>query len=255
MTTRQTKLAIITGGTKGFGKSIALRLGKDYELALLYKSDKKNAIDTQNELEMLYKKMFDVRIYQCDVSDLSQVTTTYLQIKNDFQKGASVLVNSAGIALKELFILENILDHKKSMDINYFGPIHMCKVVLSDMSRAKFGRIINLSSNNVSINNRGSSAYCASKAALEKFSQILGGEVSKLGITVNVIRPGISDTNMANNYLENLSKENYQELLAPSGELIDGNEIAKAVEFLIDSRQINSSTITVDTGHALFSKI
>ncbi|MBC7538066.1 MAG: SDR family oxidoreductase [Bacteriovorax sp.] len=245
-------LALITGGTKGFGKRIAARLSNHYNLALIFYNDTENA---KKVLEEFSSDTCLVKIYQCDVSDEMLSKKVYEKIKEDFQMEASVLVNSAGVAIKNLFIMESLSDHKRSFEVNYFGTINMCKLVLPAMMKDRFGRIINLSSNNVSINNRGSAAYCASKAALEKFGDILGGEVARSGVTVNTIRPGISKTDMSQDYLDTLSKEDYQELLQPSGQLINPDEIAKAVEFLINSTQINSSTLTVDCGHALFRKI
>jgi 3-oxoacyl-[acyl-carrier protein] reductase len=245
-------LAVITGGTKGFGKGIATRLSSHYDLALIFNKDTENA---QKVLEEFSSSTCLVRVYQCDISDEVLSKKIYEKIKEDFQMEASVLVNSAGVAIKSLFIMESLADHKRSFEINYFGAINMCKLVLPSMMKEKYGRIINISSNNVSINNRGSAAYCASKAALEKFSDILGGEVARSGVTVNTIRPGISKTEMSQDYLDSLSKEDYQELLRPSGQLISPEEVAKAVEFLINSVQINSSTLTVDCGHALFRKI
>lgn len=247
------KLAIITGGTKGFGKAIALQLGNKYDLALIYVKDSQSADLTTNEIQSQSGAI--VKSYQLDISDFSAAKKIHDQIANDFNNHVSILVNCAGVALKNLFIMESLEDHRKSFEVNYFGTMNMCKLVLPSMLRNKFGRIINFSSNSVGVSMRGSTAYCSSKAALEKFSEILGGEVIRSGVTVNTIRPGISDTEMSHDFLEGLDEKGYQDLLMPSGQLIRSEEIAKTVLFLIDSNQINSSTITVDTGHALFKKL
>jgi 3-oxoacyl-[acyl-carrier protein] reductase len=246
------KLAIITGGTKGFGKHIALRLSSKFDLALIYTNDTINAENALKEIQSSSSGM--IRLYKLDVSDFELAEKIHDQINADFNKTVSILVNSAGVALKNLFVMEDLLDHKRVFEVNYFGAIHMCKLILPSMLKEKFGRIINISTNNVSINTRGSTAYCASKSALEKFSEILGGEVARSLITVNCIRPGMADTEMSKEYLNSLSEKSYQDLLLPSGQLINGEEVARTVEFLIESNQINSTTITVDTGHALFKK-
>lgn len=245
-------LAIITGGTKGFGKSIAERLVPRFQLALIFKSD---AVNAQSVLAQLHSISKNVSIYQCDISDSVALEETYLRITKDFKTDPAILVNSAGIAHKSLSVMESLFEHRQMFEVNYFAVVHLCKLALPSMLRKKYGRIINISTNNVLINNRGSGAYCASKSALEKFGEILGGEVARSGVTVNSIRPGMSDTEMSRDYLKSLSPESYNDLLLPTGELIEPSEIARTVEFLIDSKQINSSTITVDTGHALFRKV
>jgi NAD(P)-dependent dehydrogenase (short-subunit alcohol dehydrogenase family) len=245
-------LAIITGGTRGLGKASAVKLSSKYDLAIIYRDDSVNAFETLREIEKIQGKHKRVKIYKCDVSNFNEVQDTYSKIVSDFQQEASILINAAAVSVANLFILDDVLNQKKSMDVNYFGAVHMCKVVLPGMHRMKYGRVINFSSNATSVNVRGLTAYCASKAALEKFSQILGGEVAKNGITVNVVRPGISETNMSKEYIESLGKDRYKEMLMPSGELIDGVEVANAVQFIINSRQVNASVITVDSGHALF---
>lgn len=254
MTAATTRLlAIITGGTKGIGKATALRLSDRYDLALLFSSDQKAADET---IDILNKKSTGQFIsYQCDVSKLVLVEKTLSQLKSDFTSPVSVLVNCAGVAIKSLFLMEDHQQHIRSFEVNYFGAVHLIKTILPEMVRNKHGRIINLSSNNVSINNRGSGAYCASKMALEKFSEILGGEVARSGVTVNNIRPGIIDTEMSHDYLTALTSEQFKTLTGPTEKLIDADEIARTVEFLIDSPQINCSTITVDSGHALFRKV
>lgn len=253
MTVSETKpLAIITGGTKGFGKGIAEKLAPRFRLALIYKSDSANA---QAVLSSLKPLSTDIRIYQCDLTDSDGLEKTYHSITRDFGCDPFVLVNCAGVAHQSLSVMESLSDHKHSFAVNYFAAVQLCKLVLPSMLRQKSGRIINIISSNVSINYRGTGAYCASKVALEKFGEILGAEVCRSGITVNSIRPGWSKTEMTHDYLNSLSTESYQDLLQPSGELISPEEIGRTVEFLIDSRQINSSTITVDTGHALFRKV
>lgn len=245
-------LALITGGTKGFGKSIAESLASRFRIALIYKSDKANADEFT---KVLTSKGALVLSYQCDLADQVLLEKTYQKIIADFKTEPFVLINSAGIAHKSLSVMESLAEHRQLFEVNYFAAVQLSKLVLPAMLRAKSGRIINLSTNNVLINTRGSSAYCASKSALEKFSEVLGGEVARSGVTVNCVRPGMAATEMSTDYLKSLSEEDTKELLQPSGELISPEEIARTVEFLIDSKQINSSVITVDTGHALFKKI
>ncbi len=246
-------LAVITGGTKGIGKETAIRLATRFDLALIYSAD---AVSAEATIKILMQQAQGTfKSYQCDVSQSAEVAKLMEKCKEDFVSPASVLINGAGVALKSLFLMEDHQQHIRSFEVNYFGAVNMIKIFLPEMVRQKFGRIINLSSNNVSINNRGSGAYCASKMALEKFSEILGGEVAKSGVTVNNIRPGIIDTEMSHDYLKRLSADQFKNLTGPTEKCIDASEIGRTIEFLIDSSQINSSTITVDSGHALFRKV
>lgn len=249
MTNSKTKqLAIITGGTKGLGLAIAEMLAPHYNLALIYLSDNKAA-------EAAEKKIADAFLQQCDITHASEVENAVKRIKEHFQTHCSVLINCAGIAVKDLFLMENPADHRKTFETNYFGAVNVIRSVLPDMARNKYGRIVSLSTNNVSINNRGSGAYCASKAALEKFCEILGGEVARSGITVNLVRPGMVETQMSASYLSGLNEEEFKSLTSPNEKLISAVEVARAVKFLVESEHINSSIITVDSGHALFRKV
>ncbi len=245
------KLAIVLGGVRGIGKGVAISLADNFDLALIYVHDDKVAQDAVNECKKINP---NVKSYKCDASNIELSKKTYEAIKKDFNKTPSVLVNTIGISINNLFLLDSFEEHQRHFDVNYFAPYYWCKMVVPDMIRNNYGKIINFSSNNVSNNTKGSISYCASKAALEKFSTILGGEVAKYNITVNVIRPGIIRTTMSEDYINKLSQNEFKDLVSPTGEMIEVSEIAKTVKFLIDSRQVNSTVITVDSGHALYRK-
>jgi len=246
------KLAIVLGGTKGIGKGVALQLADQFDLALVYSNDDLTADSTVAECRKINPF---VKHFRCDASKLEESRSLYKEITKDFNRTPDVLVNTIGISINNLFLLDNFDEHIRSFEVNYFAPVIWCKLVVPDMIRNKFGRIINFSSNNVLKNSKGSSSYCASKAALEKFSTILGVEVAKYNITVNVIQPGIVRTTMSEGYINKLSENEYEDLVSPTGKLIEVSEIAKTVRFLIESNQINSAILTVDSGHALYRKI
>ena len=251
----QNKLVIITGGTQGIGKAIAENLCSEYCLALIYRCDDESAASCLAELSK--KSKHKIAIYKSDVSNKTEVKNTYQNIQHDFSIKCSVLINSAGISIPALAVLQPIENFEYLMSVNYFGVVYWCREVVNDMIRNKFGRIINISSISAINNIQGLSAYSPTKTAVEKFTYILGGEVSKYGITANIVRPGVVESKMSLEWLSSFDKNSakYKTICAPSGKLIEASSVAKAVRFMIDSAQINCTAINVDGGNSSFTPL
>lgn len=242
------KLIIVIGGSRGIGKEIVASLHEEFNIAVIFEKNFNAAKKTNEEFT-------NIKIYQSDVSDLNSVQSTYLKIKDDFKQTPFALVYSAGISYFMLHLMEDINQHKKLFDTNYFGLVNWTKTITSDLCREKNGRIIFLSSSSVTVNTLGLSAYCSSKLAGEKFIQIIGSELGKYGISCNIVRPGLTETEMPNALIGKLSKEQLENILLPTKEFNKANDTANAVKFLIKNSGMNSSVITIDNGHALYRNL
>ena len=250
-----TRLAIVTGGTRGIGLSIAKMLSFDHDVALLYKSDHENAKDALQSIEASSKNK--IRVYCCDVSSPQLFVDTYQTIIKDYDKTCAVLVTCAGASSPALVVLQPLEVYDYLMRVNYLGVVNCCKTVVHDMIKNRYGRIVNVTSISAGTNVQGLSAYASTKVAVEKFSFILGGEVAKYGITVNTVRPGLVESKMTKEWLESFDKTSwtYKAITQPSNQLIEAQSIANAVDFLVKSSQVNCTPITVDGGNSVYTAI
>ncbi len=246
-------LALITGGTSGIGFSIAKRLSEKYDLALIYKSNEEKSRVAKETIK-------DVRCYKCDITNYELLAKTYGQIKNDFKRSPKVLVNSAGVASRNLFSQESVTSIKSIIDINLLGTMFMTQLVLKDMYSTKVGKIINLSSIAGQGGYVGMSVYGASKAGLDAFTRSLVAEVGHRNIQINTIRPGLVETEMTRTTVEETSKlvgglKKNQGINAPYGEYIKPEAISEMVFFLVEAphtQAINGSEISIDGGSSIF---
>lgn len=246
-------LALITGGTKGIGAAAAIELGEIYDLALMFHSDEVQASVTATKLKEKYP-VAKILTYKADLTKHVEIKSTYDKIKRDFAATPHVLVNSAGKSSPCLAMVEAMESFRNMIEINYLGAVNITKLVVKDMCKSGFGRVINISSSSAADALAGHAAYSSSKVALEKFGAILGGEVARYGVTVNSVRSGLVATSMTEKWLDSFDKNSkeYKSILGPAGKLIEKESVAKAIVFLINSPQINCSIFTVDGGYSAF---
>ena len=185
------KVALITGGSRGIGKAVAIRLARDgVKLAINYKSDKKSAdlvVGLANEMGV------EALAVQADVSDSSQVDVMVDQVVSTLGN-VDILVNNAGIIHDSLLMRmsEEIWD--EVLNTNLKGSYNCTKAVLRYMVRQRWGRVINVVSVVGIEGNPGQSNYAASKAGVIAFSRSIAKEVASRNITVNSVAPGYIST-------------------------------------------------------------
>lgn len=182
------KAAIITGGSRGIGKAIAIRFAEDGFIPVI------NYLESRSEAEVLAKLTGGVAIC-ADVSDLKSVKKMTDWVYNKFG-GIDLLVNNAGISITGLFTDITPQQEQRIIDINIRGVFNVTRCVLPYMIRAKSGKIINISS---MWGQSGASCevhYSTTKAAVIGFTKALAKEVGPSGINVNCIAPGVIDTDM-----------------------------------------------------------
>ena len=242
------KVALITGSSRGIGRAIALRLGKEgYDICINFIEREDKALEVKSMLEAMGCRAM---IYRADVAKRSEVEAMVAAVKAKF--GAiSLLVSNAGIAGQCL--IQDVSDEMwdRFFNVNVRGAFNCAQAVLPDMISKKQGNIITISS---IWGLRGASCevvYSATKAALIGLSKSLAMELAPSGIRVNCIAPGVIDTDM----LDSLPEEIMDSLadMTPMGRIGRPEDIAGAVAFFAkeEASFITGQVLTADGGFIL----
>ena len=238
------KVAVVTGASRGIGKEIA----KIYAKAGAHVSCVSRNKDTLNNVvESIVSLGGTASMNAFDVSNFDEFQNNINDIISEY--GAiDILVNNAGITIDKLIMRMNEDDWNKVLDINLKGAFNGIKSVTRTMMKARFGRIINISSVVGLTGNSGQANYAASKAGLIGLSKASAKELSSRGITVNCIAPGYIETDMTADMTDE-NKENLC-LQIPLGRIGSPKDIATAALFLAsdEAGYITGQTITVDGG-------
>ncbi|MBQ6545498.1 MAG: 3-oxoacyl-ACP reductase FabG [Lachnospiraceae bacterium] len=183
---------VVTGAAQGIGRAIAagfLANGANCVVMLDYNGDK--VAETASELDPEGARTLPV---SCDVSDQAAVHETFSMLYEKLGH-IDVLVNNAGINRDRMFHKMTIEQMREVLNVNFFGVVHCCMEVITQMRDQEFGRIINISST-AQHGNVGQTNYAASKGAINGFTRSLAKESTRKGITVNAVEPGYIDTDM-----------------------------------------------------------
>lgn len=239
------KVAFVTGATRGIGKSIALKLAScGYDIAINYRTENDDLTELLNEI-----KGFNVRcIAVCgDVSDFEACTNMIKQIISEFGK-IDVLVNNAGITRDMLLMRMKESDFTDIIDVNLVGTFNITKNVIPYMMKQKNGRIINISSVVGITGNAGQTNYSASKAGIIGFTKSLAKEVGSRNILVNAVAPGFIQTDMTDILKEEIKLELIKNI--PLKRFGNATDVANVVKFLAseESSYITGQVINIDGG-------
>lgn len=239
------KTALITGSAKGIGKACALAFAQaGYNVIVHYQASKQKALETLEECKQ-YNKTCSV--VQFDVSNLSDVESAVNKLNEQYES-IDVLVNNAGITKDNLLLRMQESDFDDVIDTNLKGTFNMVKTVSKNMFKAKYGRIINVSSVIALTGNVGQSNYAASKAGIIGFSKSIAKELASKNITCNVVAPGYIQTDMTQALSQNI-KDKIQERIALK-RLGTVEDVANAVLFLASDQAnyITGQVLVVDGG-------
>ena len=233
---------IITGGTKGIGKAIALNLAKNnHNLVLTYVNDDTSALQTKKELE----KYTDVLILKNDVANEDEVIKL-LDIAISKFGDIDVLINNAGIAIDTTLEDKTVENFKKILDVNLIGPFLTSKYIGDYMFKNKKGKIINISStNSIDTYYKESLDYDASKAGLNSITHNFANIYAPY-VTVNAIACGWVDTEMNKDMDIEFKNKQLNKILL--NRFAKKEEIANVVNYLITDTYINNTIIRVDGG-------
>jgi 3-oxoacyl-[acyl-carrier protein] reductase len=239
------KNAIVTGGDKGIGKAIVLKFAEQgANVSFTYNSDLESARAVQEEALKYNTK---IAYYQMNLAEPEQIKNTVKDIISEM-KTIDILVNNAGSVDDFLFAKADIERWFNIMQINFNGAVRVTKIVLEKMIRELNGTIINVASTAGLIGIPGQSNYSASKAALISLTKTLGKELARLGIRVNAIAPGYTDTEMLKKYSVEISEQFKKSI--PMHRFGKTAEVANTALFLASemSSYITSQVIVVDGG-------
>lgn len=188
------KIAVVTGGSRGIGKSVVLALaGAGYQVAFSYVRDEASAAALQVQVEGLGRECLAV---QCDVKDAQSIQAFFERVEQRFER-IDLLVNNAGITRDGLLATQSVSDITEVIQTNLIGTLLCCQQVLPCMMRQRSGCIVNLSSVAAQKPGRGQSNYAAAKGGVEALTRALAVELAPRNIRVNAVAPGIVSTDMS----------------------------------------------------------
>ena len=239
------KAALVTGGSRGIGKAIGLRLARQgADVAFSYRGNADAAKATSDEIESIGTKALAI---QGDVKDPESAESVVKAGLDAFGK-VDILVNNAGITRDDLIMRMSEEAWREVLETNLFGAFWMTKAVTRPMLKARAGRIVNITSVSGQAGQMGQANYSSAKAGLIGLTKATARELASRGITVNAVAPGFVLTELTQNLPEALQTE----LIArtPLGRFGTVEEIADAVAFLVsdEARYITGQVLAVDGG-------
>ncbi len=238
------KVALVTGATRGIGQAIARKLAEDGATVVGTATSEDGAARISAALKEAGNNGFGMVM---DVSDPESVEQGLKQIAAEAGAPA-ILVNNAGITRDNLLMRLKEDDWSAVIETNLTSVYRTSKAVLRGMAKARWGRVINISSVVASMGNPGQGNYCAAKAGIEGFTRSLASEMSNRGITANCVAPGFIDTDMT----RALGEDQRDAMLAniPAGRLGAPEEVAAVVAFLASDAAgyVTGETIHVNGG-------
>ena len=239
------KVAIVTGGTRGIGRAIALKLAdQGANIVINYRNSDKEAEELKAILEEKGVKVLTVK---CDISNFEDSKNLMDKCKEVFGK-IDILVNNAGITKDTLIMRMKEEDFDNVIDVNLKGTFNCAKHASAIMLKQRFGKIINMTSVVGRAGNAGQVNYAASKAGVIGLTKSLAKELGSRGITVNAVAPGFINTDMTASLSEKVKEEASKNI--PLKRLGDPEDVANLVGFLASdaANYITGQVINVDGG-------
>jgi 3-oxoacyl-[acyl-carrier protein] reductase len=235
---------IITGASRGIGKSIAKGFFDNNCKVALISRNKKDLIDTKN---VIGAKSNNIQLFPCDISNFSDVQNVIDKVIK-YYGNIDILINNAGITKDNLILRMKEEDWDTVVDVNLKGCFNTVKAVVKQMIRNKKGSIINISSVIGLIGNAGQTNYAASKAGIFGLTKSLAKELGSRNITVNAIAPGYVQTSMTEKLSTNIKNDLYKNI--PLKRLGSAEDIANLVLFLSSEKAsyITGQIMNVDGG-------
>lgn len=239
------KVALVTGASRGIGQSIAQALTADDNLIVIGTATTEAGASSISHY--FAKWGLDGDGIVMDVSDPESVADGIAMVTSAYGP-PMILVNNAGVTKDGLMLRMHEEDWQQVIQTNLSSVYRTSKAVLKGMTKARWGRIINVSSVVAQMGNPGQANYCAAKAGIEGFTRSLAHEIGSRSITVNCVAPGFVKTDMT----DSLSDENKSAMLSrvPLGRLGEAAEVASAVAYLASQQAsyITGQTIHVNGG-------
>lgn len=225
------KTAVITGGSRGIGRSIVLSFAqKGYNIIFCYEKNEKAAFETEKEARKLGAEVY---AFKADVSKSGEVEKLFAFAEEKFS-GTDVLICNAGIGRQKLFTDITDDDFERMIGVNLKGVFYCCRRALPYMIRNKWGRIINITSMWGETGGSCEVDYSAAKAGVIGLTKALAKEVGPSGITVNAVSPGVIETDMNKAFTQDDMAALADE--TPLCRIGKPEEVAAAVVFLAEEQ-------------------
>lgn len=243
-----TKVAIVTGASRGIGRAIAVAVaGLGAYTVVNYAGSKDKAQET---LDIIKANGGDGEIYCCNVADEAECKAMTEDIVKRLGR-VDILVNNAGITRDKLVMAMSDEDFTSVIDTNLLGSFHMIKMLSRTFIRQKSGRIINIASVSGILGNPGQANYSASKAGIIGLTKSVAREFASKGICVNAVAPGFIETDMTNAMPESAKTAGIESI--PLKKMGTPEDIANAVAFLAGdgASYITGQVLCVDGGMAM----
>lgn len=245
MTDLHEKIAVVTGGSRGIGRAIAIELARHGTTVIInYRSSADSALEVVKTIE---DEGGTAKAVQADVSDFDQATALIKDTVSEFGK-IDILVNNAGTTRDMVIMMMPEEDWDTVINTNLKSVFNCSKAAVRAMMRKRYGRIINITSVAGIAGNAGQTNYSASKAGMIGFTKALAREVAARNVTVNAIAPGFVPTDLTDDVPEDIKEASLDAI--PLGRWGTPEEIAYAVAFLASDQAayITGQTLSVDGG-------
>lgn len=239
------KIALVTGGSRGIGRAIALELAKNGATVVINYNSSAGA--AQEVLDAIQAAGGSGMIFQADVSNAEQVDALFKAVADAYGK-LDILINNAGTTRDNVIMMLKPDDFDAVINTNLRSAWLCCKAASRTMMRKRYGRIINITSVVGISGNGGQTNYAASKAGMIGLTKSLAKEVASRNITVNAVAPGFIGTDMTADLSEEIKATAISHI--PLGRMGNPEEVAKVVLFLAsdDSAYMTGQVLVVDGG-------
>jgi len=240
----ENRITLVTGASRGIGQAVALKLGQHGAVVIGTATSENGANAISQYLEKAGIKGHGVVL---NVNDAAQIESAIAAIREKFGD-VEILINNAGITRDNLLVRMKDEEWDDIMETDLKSVFRLSRGVLRAMMKARYGRIINISSVVGAMGNMGQTNYAAAKAGIFGFSKSLAREVGSRNITVNCVAPGFIDTDMTRSLADAFQQNLIQHV--PLGRLGRPEEVASAVAFLASSAAgyITGATLHVNGG-------
>ena len=239
------RTALVTGASRGIGRAIALALAEEgADVAVNYLSSKALAGDVVDQIRKMGRKAV---LAQANVADYPDTARMAREVLEEFGH-LDILINNAGITSDHSFVKMDPASWKNVLAINLDGPFNCTKVLVDQMIKQSWGRIVNITSVIGQIGNFGQANYAASKAGLAAFTKSLAKELVSKGITVNCVAPGFTETEMVMAIPEKVRNRLLEQI--PMKRFGRSEEVARACVYLCskDGDYITGAELSINGG-------